>query len=147
MKKIIFLTSLLCILTFSAFSQEQNEELTFDKTEGRWTNLNYVNIPILKILEGKDGYVVIYQKNRTGVGSTIIPKNWAKGTKEDPRKLKFRNAKGNNTSYMTIVNNETAFQRVILTIPMSKQNSIWGLYDYHKQMDGLDKENLEDIKL
>ncbi len=147
MKKFLFLTSLFCLLTFSVFSQEQNEELVFDKTEGKWTNLNYTNIPVLKILEGKEGYVVIYQKNKTGVGSTVIPKSWAKGNNEDPRKLKIRNAKGNNTSYMTIINDNTDFKRVILTIPMSKQNSIWGVVDYRKQMDGLDKENLEDVKL
>ena len=48
---------------------------------------------------------------------------------------------------MTIVKKGGEFHRVILTLPMSKQNSIWGLADYHKDIEGSDKQTLEELDL
>lgn len=130
-----------------AFAADSNVKTNPEKDESKWTDLTYENIPILKILEGKDGYVVIYQKNKIGVGQTVIPKSWAQGTPENPRKLKFRNTKNPNTSFMTIVTKAGEFKRVILTIPLSKRNSMWGLLDYSVPLEGTDKENLNDVVL
>ena len=41
--------------------------------ESKWSSLSYVNVPVLKVLEGVDAYVVVYQKNKTGVGNVIVP--------------------------------------------------------------------------
>ena len=46
---------------------------------------------------------------------------------------------------MTIVTKGGEFKRVILTVPMSKNNSMWGLVDYSVPLEGTDKENLDDI--
>ncbi len=113
--------------------------------EENWSSISYVNVPILKILDSREGYVVIYQKNKYGVGQTVIPKSWALGNPENPRKLKFRNTKNPNESFMTIVTKGGEFKRVILTVPMSKNNSMWGLVDYSVPLEGTDKENLDDI--
>ena len=51
------------------------------------TPIQQMAIP--QILEGKDGYVVIYQKNKTGIGSTVVPKKWAKGIKWKVLKYKY----------------------------------------------------------
>ena len=48
---------------------------------------------------------------------------------------------------MTVVKDNGEFKRVILTIPMNKQNSIWGVIDYRKGLDGADKESLEELEL
>lgn len=150
MKKIMMIFALLSVFTLSVFAAENNEDkknnLAHEKTESKWTDISYVNVPILKILEAKDGYAIIYQKNKTGTGYTVIPKAWAKGTPDNPRKLKFRNSKQNNTSYMTIVKDNGDFKRVILTIPMKKSNSIWGVVDSRNGVEGADKDTLEDLE-
>lgn len=121
----------------------------FNEThEENWTSLSYANIPILKILDSKDGYVVIYQKNKIGVGQTVIPKKWARGTKDAPRKLKIRNLTGGKLKpYMTIIKDNGAFKSVILSVPASKGNMIWGVVGNGKELEGLDKEELEEIAL
>lgn len=150
MKKFVVLAlsaALILGTVCSGFAAESNVKTSPEKDESKWTDLSYENIPILKILEGKDGYVVIYQKNRIGTGSTVIPKSWAQGTPDNPRKLKFRNTNNPNTSFMTIVKKGNEFKRVILTIPLSKRNSMWGLVDYSVPLEGTDKENLDDVVL
>lgn len=151
MKKILMILAILSVFAINVFAAENKEDKSSDlspeRTEAKWTDLSYVNVPILKILEGKDGYAIIYQKNRVGTGSTVIPKAWAKGTPDNPRKLKFRNSKRNNTSYMTIVKDNGEFKRVILTIPMNKASGIWGVIDTRKSLDGADKETLEELDL
>ena len=89
---------------------------------------------------------IIYQKNKTGVGNVVIPKKWANGTPAAPRKLKFRAVKTSVGAYMTIVKDNGEFKRVILSIPMNKNNSIWGMVDSRKNMDGADKDTLEDLE-
>lgn len=148
MKKLLILLSLFTIFSFTLAAEESaNKNLSVEKDESKWSSLSYVNVPVLKVLEGREGYVVLYQKNRTGVGSVVIPKKWAKGTPEAPRKLKFRNSKMNSTSFMTVVKKDGDFLRVILTIPMNKQSGLWGLVDYHKELEGTDKDTLEELEL
>lgn len=151
MKKFLMLIALISIITMSVFaaddSSEKKSSLAPERTESKWTELSYVNVPILKIYEGKDGYAIIYQKNRAGTGYTVIPKAWAKGNPENPRKLKFRNSKQNSTSYMTVVKDKGEFKRVILTIPMNKALGLWGVVDTRKGLEGADKETLEELEL
>lgn len=147
MKKILLILALFSVFTLKVFAAENTKpESNFEKDESKWTTLSYVNVPIVKILEGKDGYVVIYQKNKVGTGSTVIPKSWAKGSPDNPRKLKFRNVKKNNSAYMTIVQKEGEFKRVILSIPMNKNSGLWGVVASGKELD-TDKEDLSDITL
>ncbi len=143
MKKLLIIIALSSL--FSVFAQTKN--LSPQRDESKWSDMTYVNVPILKVLEGKEAYVVIYQKTQTGVGDVVIPKNWIDSSPENPRKLKFRNSKNSAASFMTIVKKGGEFHRVILTLPMSKQNSIWGLADYHKDIEGSDKQTLEELDL
>ena len=82
----------------------------------------------------------------TGVGNVILPKNWAHGTPDAPRKLKFRQVKTSLGAYMTVVKDSGEFKRVILSIPMNKSNSIWGMVDSRKNLEGADKDTLEDLE-
>ncbi|MCQ2589338.1 MAG: hypothetical protein MJ179_02835 [Treponema sp.] len=145
MKKFIAVV-LGALLVFGAiFAADSNVKTNPERDESKWTDLSYENAPILKILDGKDGYVVIYQKNKIGVGQTVIPKKWANGTPDAPRKLKFRNTKNPQEAFITIVKKGSEFKRVILTIPMSKRNALWGVVDYSVPLEGTDKENLDDV--
>lgn len=139
MKKFLLMLCVLSVFTAAMFAD------TKEKKEG-WSDLSYNVVPVLKILESRDGYVVIYQKNKTGIGNVVIPKEWAHFKPDTARKLKFRNTKNNKESFMTVVKKGGEFSKVILSVPLSKQNAIWGLADYHKQLEGTDKETLEDLE-
>lgn len=145
MKKILLVFSLIFTFSLSVFAQEENSNNKTVKNESKWSSFSYVNVPILKILEGKEGYVIVYQKNRVGIGSVVVPKKWAKGSVDSPRKLKFRNVKGHNASFMSIVKKEGEFYRLILSIPMSKNNPVWGINQ--GTIEGVDKDTLEEIEL
>ena len=146
MKKILMVLAVLSVLTLSVFADSSNTDGQ-SRNEEKWTEMNYVNVPVLKILEGKDGYAVIYQKNKAGVGNIVIPKKWIKGTPDAPRKLKFRAVNTALGAYMTIVKDGSEFKRVILSVPMNKSNSIWGMVDSRKNMEGADKDTLEELEL
>ena len=146
MKKILVILTLLAVFSAALFADNNGSANAPERTEGKWTELSYVNVPVLKILEGKDGYAVIYQKNKTGVGNVVIPKKWGRGSEDSPRKLKFRSVRTSIGAYMTVVKDGGEFKRVILSIPMTKNNSIWGMVDSRKNMQGADKDTLEDLE-
>ena len=146
MKKLLMVLALLTVFSAVIFAENNSSANAPERTEGKWTEISYVNVPVLKILEGKDGYVIIYQKNKTGVGNVILPKNWAHGTPDAPRKLKFRQVKTSLGAYMTVVKDSGEFKRVILSIPMNKSNSIWGMVDSRKNLEGANKDTLEDLE-
>lgn len=146
MKKILLILALFSAFTMAAVAQN-SEPTAPEKTEGKWSEMSYVNVPIVKVYEGKEAYIVLYLKNKVGVGKVVIPKAWAKATKDTPKKLKFRNAKTENSSYMCIQKKNGDFHRVILTVPASKSSSIWAVADYHKEIEGSDKDTLEELEL
>ena len=148
MKKILLILALFTVFSGLLVAAEKSNDSgsSFEKTEGKWSDLSYVNVPVLKILEGKNAYSIIYQKNHVGVGSVVISKAWAKGSPDSPRKLKFRKVRSGYNSFMTVVKDEGEFKRVILSVPMNKSDSIWGVADYRKEMEGEDKETLEELE-
>lgn len=148
MKKNLLVLALFTVFSGLLFAAENTKDsgTSFEKTEGKWSDISYVNVPILKILEGKNAYSIIYQKNQVGVGSVVIPKAWAKGSTDSPRKLKFRKVRSGYNSFMTVIKDEGEFKRVILSVPMNKSDSIWGVADYRKPMEGEDKETLEELE-
>jgi len=148
MKKLLVLIALLTLFTASAFAADNtysNPDANA-RDESRWTTMTYTNIPILKILEAKNGYAVIYQKNKVGTGTTVVPKDWLKGTPDNPRKLKIRIVEGNLKPFMTIVSDGGEFKRVILNVPKSKSDSVWGVVPNTKTLD-VDKTDMSDVQL
>jgi len=143
MKKIVLCLAFITLFTTNIFAQNINQK----KDESKWSNITYVTVPVLKILEARDAYVVIYQKNKIGTASIVVPKNWAKGTADNPRKLKTRLVKHTQDAYMTVVKNNGEFSRVILSFTKSKSNALWGVVDYSKPLDGADKDTLEELEL
>lgn len=148
MKKTLLILALFAVFSGMLFAAEKTNDsgTSFEKTEGKWSTLSYVNVPILKILEGKNAYSIIYQKNQVGVGSVVIPKAWVKSSPDSPRKLKFRKVRSGYNSFMTVIKDDGEFKRVILSVPMNKSDSIWGVADYRKTMEGEDKETLEELE-
>lgn len=146
MKKNLLIILFTTFISLSMFAQNTPVPEP-ERHDSMWSDMTYEIVPILKVMEGRDGYVVIYQKNKVGVANTVIPKKWARGTPESPRKLKFRNSKNSKEAFMTIIKKGGEFSRVVLTVPYSKQNAIWGIADYTSKMEGTDKETLEELDL
>ncbi len=145
MKKIIgiLLVALTAVAASFAVPTASNET----KPEN-WSNMTYVNLPIYKILDSTDGYVVVYAKNRIGAGSTVVPKSWNKGNPDKPRKLKIRKLYGGTLkSFMTIVKKNGEFHHVVLTVPTNRSDSVWGIMEGGQKVDGSDKETLEELEI
>ena len=143
MKKILMILALFSVFTLSMFADDSR----YEKDDSKWSNLSYVNVPVLKIMDSKEGYLVMYQKNKTGVGTVVIPKDWARGTPEEPRKLKFRNVDSANSAYMTIMKEDGQFLRVVMNVPVSRSNYIWGIIQRGVELEGVDKDTLEELEL
>lgn len=143
MKKLVL--SLFAIFVFStalfAVPVSYNET-----NEANWTDLSYEYIPVYKVLEGTDAFVVIYQKGKYGVGQTVIPKKWTNGSKDSPAKLKIRNlGTGKLSPYLSVVKKGGDFQYVIMTMPASKANAAWGVVARGVSLD-TDKDSLEELQ-
>ena len=94
---------------------------------------------------GKEAFVVLYQKGKYGVGNTTLPKKWAQGTKEEGPKLRMRVLPGGKLKpYLTVVKNDGEFKYVILTMPLKKSNSAWGVVENGVQLD-TEKDTLESL--
>ena len=145
MKKIILSFLTLTVVVGLAYSVPTSGN---QRNEENWGDISYMYVPIIKVFDSRDGYVVFYQKSHFGTGKTVIPKEWSRGTVEAPKKLKIRNLPaGKLKSYMTVVKKDGEFLRVILTVPADKRNDVWGVVKAGSKVDGLDKENLDDVKL
>ena len=146
MKKIFAIAILLGIFaTVGAFAE--NQDLSYQKDESKWSDMTYVTAPILKILESKDSYVVFYQKKYAGTATTVIPKAWNAYKKGETRKLKFRNIKNPNEAYLSVIKKGGEFQYVIINAPMKKNNNLWGVLAMDAKVEGADKETLEELDL
>ena len=145
MKKIFIIALLASIFTCAAFAE--NQDLSRPKDESKWSDMTYVTAPVMKILESKDCYVVIYQKKYAGTATVTIPKSWNNFKKDTPRKLKFRNIKNPDDSFITVVSKGGEFHRVILSCPMKKNNKLWGIISNDLNVEGADKETLEELDI
>jgi hypothetical protein len=83
----------------------------------------YHDVTIYKIHDYKDAYIILYARHDKGIGQLVIPKNWAK---ETPKKLTLRNMPKQISPYMSIYYNTNGFDHIQLTLPLSRQHSVWG---------------------
>jgi hypothetical protein len=92
-------------------------------TETTTSDLYYINVPIVRVLQHRDGYVVYYQKKAQGIGKTYIPKKWFAKTE---RKAYLDPLDGYMGSFLTIYYNQGEFQRVRLNLPTDPRHAVWG---------------------
>lgn len=142
MKKIILTLLALATLATAAFAVP----VAYNETsEANWSSMSYDYVPVYKVLEGKEAFVVLYHKGKYGVGNTTLPKKWAQGTKEEGPKLRMRVLPGGKLKpYLTVVKNDGEFKYVILTMPLKKSNSAWGVVENGVQLD-TEKDTLESL--
>lgn len=136
MKKLFIAVILTSLIAVSGFAKSTK------------SMVSYYSVPILKVLDSRDAFVVIYQKNKIGTGSAVIPKKWAlPGMEEgDHVKLKVRAVNISACAYMSVFKKEGEFYRVVLNVPTNRQNPIWGVLDRHVKVEGSDKDTLEELE-
>ena len=140
MKKILTAALLALLFVLPSFAQE-----TAEKSKPIWdhgdnvSDLTYRNVTIYRVLDQKDSYVVIYAKRGIGIGQAVIPKKWFK---ESPRKLAFRTKPASLNPYMTVISKNGEFYQVWLTVPVSRNDSTWGVLDTGTEVAGTDADTL-----
>ena len=144
MKKLIcsLITALIVSAAAVAVPVHYNET-----SPDNWSDMSYVQVPVYKVLDSREGYVVIYAKKAYGVGQTIIPKSWAKINSSEPAKLKIRTiGSGKLKPFMTVVKKGGEFHHVILTVHSNKSDASWGVVSPGVKLD-VSKDTLEELEL
>ena len=114
------------------------------------SDVTYFSVPVLKVLDSRDAYIVIYQKNKIGTGTVLLPKSWTLPTKsgDQPVKLRLRQVNTMNEAYFSVYKRNGEFYRAVLNVPMKKTNPIWGIVDQkNSKLEGADKDTLEELEL
>ncbi len=144
MKKALFaLLTVLC-LAVPLFAEDDSES---ESTQQIWdhgdnvSDLFYFNVPVFKVYDQKDAYVVMYQKQGLDVGKTVIPKQWARD--KDHKKLTFRARAKGLSSYMTVFYKGGEFYKVVLTVSPDRTDPVWGVISNSVKISGTDADTLE----
>ncbi|MDY2842470.1 MAG: hypothetical protein SOT81_00560 [Treponema sp.] len=141
MKKSFVLSALILVgILFSSAAQSAQREYKYPFQE---SEVSYHNVTIYKVLDHKDAYIVTYAKGHRDVGSVTIPKKWYSSMKKADAKLTFRSLPKAMSPYMTVISRSGSFERVILNMPTSRADSVWGVADSSYQVDDADKDTLE----
>jgi len=143
-KSFIVSALLLVVMAFSAFAQDsskkQEKEYKYPFSEA---SIYYKNVTVYKVLDQKDAYIVMYAKHPSSVGTVSIPKKWYSTDGNKSSKLSFRPLPKGMAPWMTVISKEGNFDHVILTMPVSRSHSAWGVADAGITVDDVDKETLE----
>lgn len=140
MKKSILLSALVCLgILFTASAREKSEY----KYEYQEAKVSYHNVQIYKVLDHKDAYIVMYAKGHRDVGTVSIPKKWYSTASSNQAKLNFRALPKGMYPYMTVVSRDGSFERVIMTMPITRNNPVWGVADSTVAVSDADKETLD----
>lgn len=132
MKKIIlfFLLTLIC---FGLYAQEEENE----------ADLFYINVPIIRVYDHIDAYVVHYQKGNMDVGQVFVPKQWF-NTRE-ANKSRLRPLAKGLEPYMTVVYDSGTFQKVYINMPVNRRHSSWKILSHN--IDVASKMNTETLEI
>lgn len=142
MKKLFVLSAVLCAgILFSASAKEKADY----KYEFQEAAVSYRNVQVYKVLDHKDAYIVMYAKGHRDVGTVTIPKKWYSSSIRPDAKLGFRPLPRGMYPYMTVISRDGSFERVLLTLPTTRNSPIWGVADSTVKISDADKDTL-DIK-
>lgn len=133
------LTAFCLLLPAMAQDNAESKKAIWDHGDNV-SNISYHNVQIFRILDQADAYVIVYQKQGLHVGQVSIPKKWFK---ETPQKLQFRNKPKQLDPYMSVIYKDGQFYKVILTVPSSRSDAVWGVVPSGTKISGTDADTLE----
>lgn len=140
MKKFLVLSAL--ILTGAIFSASAIEKTDY-KYEYKESKLSYHSVQVYKVLDHRDAYIVMYAKGHRDVGTISVPKKWYANAATADSKLSFRALPKGMYPYMTVFKRDGQFDRVMLTLPVSRDNPVWGVADSTHKVEDADKETFD----
>lgn len=140
MKKLFILSVLLCVGALFSVSAKEKADYKYEYQE---SNISYHNVQIYKVLDHKDAFIVMYAKGHRDVGTVSIPKKWYTSAATPEGKLRFRALPKGMNSYMTVITKDGSFDRVLLTLPVSRAAPVWGVADSTVKVEDADKDTLE----
>lgn len=138
MKKNLLALLLVFGLTVAGvFAQEQ--EAQTNKYDG---NLTYRNVVVYKVFDHKDVVIVMYAKHGKDMGQVMVPKSWLH---ENPRKLTYRELPPGLNPYMTVLEKDGEFHKVILNLaPVRSPDNTWTVAKPYTDIgDAASAESLE----
>lgn len=120
MKKtaVLVLILILFSVTFAAAEAPQRLE------EG---SFSYVNVPVLKIMEQRDNYIVYYRQFGTKIGCVSIPREWFKQGQAN-RTAYVKPLAKNVEPYISIFFEGGEFLRLFMYVPNNKADPVWGVF-------------------
>ena len=139
MKKLLLALVMAASIVLPALAQEKAKPI-WDRGDNV-ANLTYRSVQVYKVYDQLDSYIVLYEKQSTQIGQVVIPKKWATGNVD--RKLVFHEKVKNLGSYMTIFYKDGEFYKVILNVPMNRNDAVWSVAPNGTQVD----TNIEALKI
>lgn len=115
---LIFVLMLFATVSIFAETPEKLQEGSF----------SYVNVPVLKVMEQRDNYVVYYRQFGTKIGCVSIPREWFKQGQAN-RKGYVKPLAKNVEPYISLFFSGTEFVRLNLNVPNNKMDSVWGVFE------------------
>lgn len=123
MKKALAVIFLATVITCGVFAQKEFTE----------TTKSYVNVPVVKVYENNDAYVVVYRKSGVALGTVSIPMSWFKQNSPEKKAI-VRPLDGKLTPYMTLCFDNNEMFMLYISMPVSKQDAAWGVYPKGKAL-------------
>lgn len=142
MKKIIMALAVALAVTVSAVAQSSSSSTPIWNHGDNVSELSYQSVPIYKIMQTKDAYIVFYLGHGMKVESQVIPKDWAK--RGDEKKLYFRHKAPGLESSMTVFYRGGSFDHVILTVEPNPMDPLWAVAPHGTKVDtNIDSLNIK----
>jgi len=133
MKKIIMILVLVVLVSLPFFAQNAEDG------RGEFT---YFNVQVLRVLEHKDAYLVLYNKTGTKMGQAALPKEWFKYNSANHSRV--RPLPVGVHPYMTVIYKDNAFYKVYLNMPTDRTHSAWSVLSPNIDISSkINKETLE----
>lgn len=132
MKKIAALVLVFILFSIVFIYAETPEKMV----EG---SFSYVNVPIIKILEQKNNYIVYYRAFGKKIGCVSIPREWFRQGQTDRKGWVKPLAKGVEP-YISVFFKDGEFSRIFLNVPNNKLDSVWGVFQGTKIPPQIDPE-------
>ena len=132
MKKLI-LIFLVALIGFCAFAQDFENE----------SDLFYINVPIIRVYDHIDAYVVHYLKGNMEVGQVFVPKVWF--NTHEFNKSRLRPLAKGVEPYMTVIYESGEFRKVYINMPIDRKHSAWKILS--RNVDVASKMNTETLEI
>lgn len=94
--------------------------------EWQAAELSYRNVPVYRVLDTPETFIVFYAKYGAATGTVSIPKRWAVKSATTPAKLAIRPLDTGLQPYLTIITKEGSFYKAYLNMPADKRATSWG---------------------